>query len=147
MTNYDQFQPTVMMPNKRDFVTLVMINMTTKEVSDKYHRWDFPVDEFGYPISFPSVSKETRIYNVIYSFTFNEESYREAVKEHRRSQNETIERFSKWLQDKFGHTDAVHKVMFDKAWEDGHSEGLHRVEEEYVELDDFVQAILTAVDE
>jgi hypothetical protein len=33
--------------------------------------------------------------------------------------------------------DCQHAIVFDRAWDDGHSEGYQRVEEEYVELVEF----------
>jgi hypothetical protein len=142
---YEQFKPTLKYPNKVDYVSLVMINMTTKEVSDPYFHWDNKLDVFGDIVSFPLVTKDERIANMIYSFTFNEASYKEAVQEHRKSVQDGVDRFSDYLKNEYGHNDQIHQVIFTKAWEDGHSEGFYPVEDKYSELSDFVDGIIAAL--
>jgi len=147
MTNYEEFQPTITYPDKVDHVSLVVINTTTKEVSDPYFHWDEKLDVFGDIVSFPLVTKDERVANMIYSFTLNEASYKEAVQAHKKSVQDGVDRFSDYLKEEYGYSDQIHQVIFTKAWEDGHSEGLYSVEGEYSELSDFVDGIITALEQ
>jgi hypothetical protein len=142
---YEQFKPKGWLPNKIDYVTLVMINMTTKEVSDEYHHWNRGGCGIPKDLKFPTCSDELKVGDMIYSFTFNEDAYKKATQDYRKSVKDGVDRFSDYLKNEYGHSDQIHQVIFTKAWEDGHSEGFCSVESEYSELSDFVDGIIAAL--
>jgi hypothetical protein len=138
---YEQFKPTVKYPDKKDFMSVVIINTTTLNISEPmspYERDD---------IVFPNFSKDERISGgqVIRSFTFDEEGFINARNKYRKSVEDGVDRFSDYLKNEYGHNDQIHQVIFTKAWEDEHSEGFYSVESEYSELSDFVDGIIAAL--
>jgi hypothetical protein len=74
-----------------------------------------------------------------------EQEYREAQNTYR-AENRRLhhEVFKEDLRQDYNHGQKIGDLIFERAWADGHSSGLHEVAGYYEELSDFVDKILEA---
>ena len=74
---------------------------------------------------------------------FDRESYQEDSKEHMRKRQELLNEFYNDLAVEHGYDpdSNLHRVIYDKAFEDGHSSGLSEVTLKYGELSEFVDHV------
>tara|TARA_B100000700_G_scaffold178953_1_gene197602 strand:- start:3080 stop:3541 length:462 start_codon:yes stop_codon:yes gene_type:complete len=73
---------------------------------------------------------------------FNEEDYKKDLEEYKTETNQRMDEFKKELFNLYGSDNQeLNELVYDKAWQDGHSGGLGEVESEFQELMDFAENI------
>jgi predicted small secreted protein len=147
----NDFKVTVPYPNESDFVSYYLysrgtvLNESGKPINkEEFIKW--VNKEFNYncntTTSAIAVCKQN---GIMVETVRDDEAYKSAIKAYRNGQNEAHNKFIAYLNEEFGvdiKNDPVIKILFNDAWEDGHSEGLYLVYLHFADQMDLLDSIL-----
>jgi hypothetical protein len=86
-------------------------------------------------------------YGVVYPTTYGKKdaAYMAQREAYRAKGSELLASFRAVLCAEYGVSGALADLIWEKAWQDGHSEGLHRVYQEFDEVYVFAMAIVASI--
>lgn len=157
--NYDDYKTKLPYPNKRDHVlfrihdkqsgSIVSSGITPHKASTILN----DSQKVSKIISKALQSKESEQGDIVGDYmviaNFDKDGYNVAMKAYRDDERELRQKFEDDLAEMHGIAprSELHRVIYAKAWEDGHSCGFHEVANHYDELADFAEDVYKVYDE
>lgn len=125
-------------PNKKDY-TLYNVVDTDLLVNVHQNITEDVLKSYGF-----KVTDKVQNGKFIVKTVFNEKSYQEDFSFYKNETTRRFDIFIEYLKEINNVSDKFHKIIYAKAYEDGHSGGWNEIESNYIDYAEFADAILEA---